>query len=263
MRSSTGRTRRISLGRVNGRRFAFARRHRPAGGGRAARRRSRPERRREAARRPRVRVGDRPRARGAAGTPRAAARDRGLRARGAAPSSPTAARTRTPGGCPLPIAREAEFDRRPRSRRAGRGRAGARCRRTAARVLSGRARRRRFLRGHDLDRIEIRCDVPLPLHVDGEDLGDVEQATSRPSGRPSRSSSDGRRDPRLVTPSFRRNLASGARPSCGLREGWVARGRRSFAHKNFLGPPGGVDCHGGIGVGVGGGHDDGAEGGDD
>ncbi len=30
--------------------------------------------------------------------------------------------------------------------------------------------------GHDLDRIEIVCDRPLPLHVDGEDLGDVEAA---------------------------------------------------------------------------------------
>jgi diacylglycerol kinase family enzyme len=30
------------------------------------------------------------------------------------------------------------------------------------------------LSAHDLDRIEIRCDRPLPLQVDGEDLGDVE-----------------------------------------------------------------------------------------
>jgi diacylglycerol kinase family enzyme len=44
----------------------------------------------------------------------------------------------------------------------------------AARVLSGRASGRRFLREHDLDRIEIRCDAALPLQVDGEDLGDVE-----------------------------------------------------------------------------------------
>ena len=28
--------------------------------------------------------------------------------------------------------------------------------------------------GHDLDRIEVRCDAPLPLQVDGEDLGDVD-----------------------------------------------------------------------------------------
>jgi diacylglycerol kinase family enzyme len=45
-----------------------------------------------------------------------------------------------------------------------------------ARVLSGRARGDRFLRGHDLDRIEVACDSPLPLHADGEDLGDVEHA---------------------------------------------------------------------------------------
>jgi diacylglycerol kinase family enzyme len=30
---------------------------------------------------------------------------------------------------------------------------------------------------HDVDRIEIRCDRPMPLHVDGEDLGDVEHAS--------------------------------------------------------------------------------------
>ena len=30
--------------------------------------------------------------------------------------------------------------------------------------------------GHDLDRIEVRCDRPLPLQADGEDLGDVEAA---------------------------------------------------------------------------------------
>ena len=31
-----------------------------------------------------------------------------------------------------------------------------------------------LLLGHDLDRIEITCDRPLPLQADGEDLGDVE-----------------------------------------------------------------------------------------
>lgn len=30
--------------------------------------------------------------------------------------------------------------------------------------------------GHDLDRIEVRCDRPLPLQADGEDLGDVDYA---------------------------------------------------------------------------------------
>jgi diacylglycerol kinase family enzyme len=29
---------------------------------------------------------------------------------------------------------------------------------------------------HDVDRVELRCDVPLPLQVDGEDLGDVTSA---------------------------------------------------------------------------------------
>jgi diacylglycerol kinase family enzyme len=31
-----------------------------------------------------------------------------------------------------------------------------------------------ILYGHDLDRVEIVCDAPMPLQVDGEDLGDVE-----------------------------------------------------------------------------------------
>jgi diacylglycerol kinase family enzyme len=45
-------------------------------------------------------------------------------------------------------------------------------------VLTGRgqARSRELLYGHDLDRIEIACDRPLPLQADGEDLGDVERA---------------------------------------------------------------------------------------
>jgi diacylglycerol kinase family enzyme len=32
------------------------------------------------------------------------------------------------------------------------------------------------LYGHDLDRIEVTCDRPLPLQADGEDLGDVTEA---------------------------------------------------------------------------------------
>ena len=35
----------------------------------------------------------------------------------------------------------------------------------------------RILVLHDVDRIAIRCDRPLPLQVDGEDLGDVTQAS--------------------------------------------------------------------------------------
>jgi diacylglycerol kinase family enzyme len=40
----------------------------------------------------------------------------------------------------------------------------------------GQARARDVLYGHDLDRVEIVCDAPTPLQVDGEDLGDVERA---------------------------------------------------------------------------------------
>jgi len=42
-------------------------------------------------------------------------------------------------------------------------------------LATGRSARNAF-HGHDLDRIEVRCDVPLPLHADGEDLGDVTEA---------------------------------------------------------------------------------------
>lgn len=33
-----------------------------------------------------------------------------------------------------------------------------------------------FLYGHDLDRVVVRCDAPMPLQADGEDLGDVTEA---------------------------------------------------------------------------------------
>src|SRR5262245_2331304 len=45
-------------------------------------------------------------------------------------------------------------------------------------ILVGRglADAKDVLYGHDLDRIEIVCDHPMPLQVDGEDLGDVTSA---------------------------------------------------------------------------------------
>jgi diacylglycerol kinase family enzyme len=45
-------------------------------------------------------------------------------------------------------------------------------------ALSGRGQQRAsgVLYGHDLDRLVVRCDRPLPLQADGEDLGDVETA---------------------------------------------------------------------------------------
>jgi diacylglycerol kinase family enzyme len=47
---------------------------------------------------------------------------------------------------------------------------------TAYALLRGHPRAADVLVGHDLDRIEVVCDSPLPLQADGEDLGDVEQA---------------------------------------------------------------------------------------
>jgi diacylglycerol kinase family enzyme len=43
-------------------------------------------------------------------------------------------------------------------------------------LATGRPARNAF-RGHDLDRVHVRCDMPLPLQADGEDLGDVSEAT--------------------------------------------------------------------------------------
>jgi diacylglycerol kinase family enzyme len=47
---------------------------------------------------------------------------------------------------------------------------------TAVRILTGHVRSGPYLYGHDLDRVEIVCDRPMPLQADGEDLGDVEKA---------------------------------------------------------------------------------------
>jgi diacylglycerol kinase family enzyme len=46
---------------------------------------------------------------------------------------------------------------------------------TAYALLRGHVRAAEVLIGHDLDRVEIVCDAPMPLQVDGEDLGDVER----------------------------------------------------------------------------------------
>jgi diacylglycerol kinase family enzyme len=76
---------------------------------------------------------------------------------------------------PLPIAPEAEFELgldfvapvhiRRRS-----------LVRVATLLLTGHPRNGPVLYGHDLDRLEVVCDKPMPLHADGEDLGDVESA---------------------------------------------------------------------------------------
>jgi diacylglycerol kinase family enzyme len=46
---------------------------------------------------------------------------------------------------------------------------------TAYALLRGHPRAAEVLLGHDLDRVEILCDAPMPLQADGEDLGDVER----------------------------------------------------------------------------------------
>jgi diacylglycerol kinase family enzyme len=48
--------------------------------------------------------------------------------------------------------------------------------RTALSLLTGRLHDGQVVYAHDLDRVEIVCDEPMPLQVDGEDLGDVEEA---------------------------------------------------------------------------------------
>ena len=47
--------------------------------------------------------------------------------------------------------------------------------RTAFRLLRGHPREGEVIVGHDLDRVELVCDAPMPLQADGEDLGDVER----------------------------------------------------------------------------------------
>ena len=52
-------------------------------------------------------------------------------------------------------------------------------------ILTGRTRLP-LVELHDQDRIEIRCDAPMPLQLDGEDVGDVTEVRSRRSATPSR-----------------------------------------------------------------------------
>jgi diacylglycerol kinase family enzyme len=48
--------------------------------------------------------------------------------------------------------------------------------RTAYELLTGHPRPGKALYAHDVDRIEVVCDGPTPLQADGEDLGDVTEA---------------------------------------------------------------------------------------
>ena len=78
------------------------------------------------------------------------------------------------GRLPLRLPRGAQIDRgldllAPRSLRA-RSLPGA-----ISYILTGRTRLP-LVHVHDADRIEIRCELPMPLQLDGEDIGDVTEA---------------------------------------------------------------------------------------
>src|SRR6266404_3629052 len=80
------------------------------------------------------------------------------------------------GGIPLPIAPEADFELGLDLVAPLRVRRRSVVAVTLA-ILTGRARALGpVLYGHDRDLLEMTCDRPMPLHVDGEDLGDVEEA---------------------------------------------------------------------------------------
>ncbi len=167
------RTRRITLGRVNGRRFAFG-----AGIGLDAEavRRVDDIGRHEDGRRP----GD---LAFALAVVRALASHRGhmepqLEIRGVGRAAIAFVANATPytyaKGLPLPIAPEADFElgldlvAPTRIRRRS-------LLRLAYSILTGRGKSG-MLYVHDTDRLEIVCDVPMPLQADGEDLGDVREA---------------------------------------------------------------------------------------
>ena len=167
------RTRRITLGRVNGRRFAFS-----AGIGVDAEavRRVDDLGRREDGKRP----GD---LAFALAVVRALAAQRmhvdpQLEVRGYGRAACVFVANGAPytyaRGVPLPIVPDAEFELgldlvaplRIRRRSIVR---------LAYTILTGHARSG-FLYAHDVDRIEVSCDEPMPLQTDGEDLGDVQEA---------------------------------------------------------------------------------------
>lgn len=171
---AAGRVRRISLGRVNGRRFAFS-----AGIGLDAEavRRIDGRGRDESGRRP----GDLAFVQTVAGilVERRGRYEPELEIAGVGRAAFALVSNGHPftyvKGMPLQVAPDARFELGldvtavARLRPTGLARA-------IAYAATARARPEWVLRGHDLDRIEIRCDRPLPLQVDGEDLGDVAEA---------------------------------------------------------------------------------------
>ena len=171
----SGRTRTISAGRVNGRRFGFA-----AGIGLDAElvRRVDGLGRREDGKRP----GDAAFVASAAGllAERRLRLEPALEINGLGRAAFAFVANADPytyaGRVPIHVAPKARFELgldlvAPRRVRA------ATVPRLLRRLVTGRGRPwRELLEEHDLDRIEIACDRPLPLQVDGEDLGDVTEA---------------------------------------------------------------------------------------
>jgi diacylglycerol kinase family enzyme len=168
-----GRTRRISLGAVNGRRFSFS-----AGlgfDGEAVRRLD--QLGRDAAG---ARPGDRTFVRmvGQMLVERRARWDPQLEIEGVGRAAFVLVANCDPysyaGSLPLHIAPEARFEdgldfaapKRVRARDVPW---------LMAAIVRGKGYDSHLLRGHDLDRIVVHCDHPMPLQSDGEDLGDVEE----------------------------------------------------------------------------------------
>jgi diacylglycerol kinase family enzyme len=169
------RTRRIALGRVNGRRFAFS-----AGIGLDAEavRRMDARGRTEEGRRP----GDLTFAATVLGVfARARLRfDPVLEIVGVGRAAFVMVANGSPysfvGRLPLPIVPEARFEE-GLAFVAPAAVSPASVPRLAARAVRGKLDEDAIvLAGHDVDRIEVRCDGPLPLQADGEDLGDVTEA---------------------------------------------------------------------------------------
>jgi diacylglycerol kinase family enzyme len=168
----TGRTRRISIGRVNGRRFAFA----AAVGFPAEIVRRVDELGRASGRRPPDRTF-------AYMVARALINRRGRMEPALEVDGEPAAFALVANGdpytylarLPLRVAPDARFEEGLDLVAPRRVLARTIPRLTAAAMLGRKAPG--VLYGHNVDRIEVRCREPLPLQVDGEDLGDVESAS--------------------------------------------------------------------------------------
>ena len=104
-------------------------------------------------------------------------RDRGCRARGVPPRRERRS-VLVRGLDPAPHRPRRASSRAASTSSRRRAFARATCRGSLRYIVRGRGQLEAddMLTGHDLDRIVVRCDRPLPLQSDGEDLGDVVEA---------------------------------------------------------------------------------------